>query len=42
MDAHKTNVGASLLAMTVYQATKMLIDTPSSPAGWLPHLICIA
>jgi hypothetical protein len=33
----KTNVGASLLAMAVYQSNETSTDSPSSPAGWLPQ-----
>ena len=36
---HITIVGASLLAMAVYQSTKMLKLMASSQAGSLPHLI---
>ncbi|VVO12642.1 hypothetical protein PS858_02977 [Pseudomonas fluorescens] len=42
MQVHRTNVGASLLAMAVCQATMLLTATPSSPAGWLPQVICVA
>ncbi|CAI8798019.1 hypothetical protein EMIT0P218_10491 [Pseudomonas sp. IT-P218] len=31
------NVGASLLAIAIEHSTLMLIDTPLSPAGWLPQ-----
>ncbi|VII92431.1 hypothetical protein [Pseudomonas sp. FG-3G] len=33
-------VGASMLAMAVYQPTTMLSDTPSSRAGSLPQGYC--
>jgi hypothetical protein len=33
----RINVGASLLAIAVFQTTEMLSVPASSPAGWLPQ-----